>query len=75
MERSPWTNPSAIKWLFWRGFRKRGRPGRVEGTRELPIVRTPYLAAYRVIDGAVVILRILHGARQWPDDMPDEGQP
>ena len=25
-----------------------GRPGRVEGTRELVIQRTPYIAAYRI---------------------------
>ena len=45
--------------------------GRVVGTRELPIARTPYLAAYRIIDNTVIILRILHGAQQWPDDMPE----
>jgi len=25
-----------------------GRPGRIEGTRELVIPRTPYIAAYRI---------------------------
>ena len=44
-----------------------GRPGRVKGTRELVIVRTPYIAAYRVKKDAIQILRILHGARIWPD--------
>src|SRR6266478_9540841 len=29
-------------------FPESGRPGRVEGTRELVIQRTPYIAAYRV---------------------------
>ncbi len=29
-------------------FPASGRPGRVEGTRELVIVHTPYIAAYRV---------------------------
>ena len=43
-----------------------GRPGRVSGTRELVINRTPYLAAYRVMDERVVILNIVHGARRWP---------
>lgn len=48
-----------------------GRPGRVPGTRELPITRTPYLVAYTVDRGidAVVILRVLHGARLWPGDL------
>ena len=48
-----------------------GRPGRVTGTRELVITRTPYLAAYtldRSID-AVIVLRVLHGARRWPDEL------
>jgi toxin ParE1/3/4 len=48
-----------------------GRPGRIEGTREIIISGTPYLAAYRVFDDRVRVLRILHGARAWPDDMPD----
>jgi addiction module RelE/StbE family toxin len=48
-----------------------GRPGRVAGTRELVIARTPYIVAYTVdrrID-AVIILRVLHGARVWPDEL------
>lgn len=51
-------------------FPESGRAGRVEGTRELVISKTPYLAAYRVIDDTVLILRILHGSRQWPGEMP-----
>lgn len=43
----------------------RGRPSRVKGTRELVVPRIPYLVIYRPGD-PVVILRILHGARQWP---------
>src|ERR1035438_1555641 len=54
-------------------FPERGRSGRVEETRELVILRTPYIAAYRIIAGAVRILRVLHGAQQWPEDLP-EGQ-
>jgi len=51
-----------------REHRQRGRTGRVKGTRELVIVRTPYIAAYRIKNGRIQILRILHGARQWPDN-------
>lgn len=47
-------------------FPERGRPGRVEGTRELVISGTPYIAAYRVT-AAIRILRILHSAQQWPN--------
>ncbi len=44
-----------------------GRPGRVEGTRELVVSKTPYLVPYRVQGDTVVLLRVLHGARKWPD--------
>ncbi len=43
-----------------------GRPGRVTGTRELVANGTPYVIAYRVEPGAVLILRLLHGAQRWP---------
>lgn len=46
---------------------QRGRAGRVKGTRELVIVRTPFIAAYRIKPGKIQILRIFHGAQQWPD--------
>lgn len=52
-------------------FPESGRPGRIEGTRELVIQHTPYIAAYRVVDGTVRILRVLHGAQLWPEDLPD----
>ena len=44
-----------------------GRKGRVTGTRELVIMRTPFIAAYRVKQSRIQILRILHGAREWPE--------
>jgi len=44
-----------------------GRAGRVHGTRELVIPGTPYIAAYRVKNDNIEILRIIHGARKWPD--------
>ncbi len=43
-----------------------GRPGRVKGTRELVITRTPYIVVYRLDDGVVHIERVLHGAQRWP---------
>lgn len=43
-----------------------GRLGRHKGTRELAIVGTPYVIAYRIEPDAVVILRLLHGAQRWP---------
>lgn len=50
-------------------FPQSGRPGRVEGTRELIVTRTPFIIAYRVADDVVRILRVLHGAQEWPDDI------
>jgi addiction module RelE/StbE family toxin len=52
-------------------FPETGRPGRIEGTRELVISRTPYVAAYRITGDTVRILRVLHGAQLWPDEMLD----
>lgn len=52
-------------------FQGCGRPGRVEGTRELIISKAPYIVAYRVKGNTVRILRILHSALLWPEDMLD----
>jgi toxin ParE1/3/4 len=50
-----------------------GRAGRVQGTRELVIARTPFIAVYRVKARRVEILRVLHGAQRWPP--PKTGTP
>ena len=46
-----------------------GRPGRVAGTRELVITRTPFIVPYRLRGQAIQILRVYHGARRWPDNL------
>ncbi|TLG78924.1 type II toxin-antitoxin system RelE/ParE family toxin [Methylocystis sp. B8] len=46
-----------------------GRPGRVPGTREFVVDKTPYVVPYRVKDKAVQILRVYHGARRWPESL------
>ena len=43
-----------------------GREGRVKGTRELVIGRSPFIAVYRIKGKRIEILRILHGAQRWP---------
>ena len=43
-----------------------GRPGRLIATRELIVTGTPYLLPYTVVGEEIVILRVLHGAQQWP---------
>jgi len=50
-------------------FPEIGRPGRIDGTRELIIRRTPYIAAYRIAGKTVRILRVLHGAQMWPQEL------
>ena len=49
------------------GNPRMGRPGRVNGTRELVITHTPYVVPYRIKADAIQILRVYHGARRWPD--------
>ena len=48
-------------------FPEIGRTGRVSGARELVISDTPYIAAYRIKGQDITVLRVLHGARLWPD--------
>ena len=43
-----------------------GREGRVKGTRELVIGRSPFIVVYRIKGKRIEILRILHGAQRWP---------
>jgi toxin ParE1/3/4 len=45
-----------------------GRAGRVPNTRELVVTGTPYILPYRVSAESVEILRVLHGAQQWPEN-------
>ena len=47
-----------------------GRPGRVQGTREL-VAHRNYLLMYDVAGDLVRVLRVLHAARMWP---PSKGR-
>jgi toxin ParE1/3/4 len=47
-------------------FPNSGRPGRIDGTRELVVSGTPYIIPYRVLTDRILLLRVLHGAQQWP---------
>ena len=47
-------------------FPYRGRPGKKEETRELVLSALPYVVVYRIAGDAIHILRILHGAQNWP---------
>ncbi len=47
-------------------FPEVGRPGRVNGTRELVVSATQYMIVYRLKKNAVHFLRVLHGRQKWP---------
>ena len=49
-------------------FLESGRAGRVAGTRECVVPRSPYIAADAVTGDVIRILRILHGAQRWPEE-------
>lgn len=48
-----------------------GRLGRIDGTRELVITRTPFIVAYRVAEERIEIIAVIHAARRWPDSFPE----
>jgi plasmid stabilization system protein ParE len=45
-----------------------GRPGRVTGTYEKVVTGLPYIIAYALTDEAVVIVRVIHTARDWLEE-------
>lgn len=44
-----------------------GKIGRMKGTHELVVPRSPYVLVYRRFRTSVQILRVLHGRRKWPN--------
>lgn len=46
-----------------------GRLGRAEETRELVVSGLPYIIPYRVKNNVIEILRVLHGAMEWPEKL------
>lgn len=47
-------------------FPRRGRAGRIEGTRELVFPGLPYIVVYKIQEQVVELIRIYHGAQDWP---------
>ena len=47
-------------------FSNRGRPGRIDDTRELVLAPLPFIVVYRVKRNTVEIARVLHGSQRWP---------
>lgn len=46
-----------------------GRPGRVTGTRELVVPRTPYIIAYRLRGDRLEVIAVFHGKQKWPKQL------
>lgn len=42
-----------------------GRAGRIFGTRELIILKYPYIVPYQVRENTIYVLRVLHTSRKW----------
>jgi toxin ParE1/3/4 len=73
-------NPQAARRVFRRivqatrqlaDFPDSGRPGHVQGTRELVVPGLPYLIVYQVRANTIEILRVFHTARNWPETLQD----
>jgi addiction module RelE/StbE family toxin len=47
-------------------FPRSGRVGRIAGTRELVVSKTPYIVVYEIIDEQINVLSILHTSQKWP---------
>ena len=48
-------------------FPRAGRDGLLRDTRELVVPGTPYICVYRLKEGRVEILRLLHARMMWPE--------
>jgi len=46
-----------------------GRVGRIPGTREICVAGTSYVVAYKIVEKAIHVLAIIHGAQQWPNSL------
>jgi toxin ParE1/3/4 len=52
--------------LMLESHREIGRRGSWTGTRELVAHDLPYFLVYRIANAKVEILRVIHGAQDWP---------
>jgi plasmid stabilization system protein ParE len=46
-----------------------GRKGRIAGTREMVVPRTPFIVAYAIGRNEIQVLAVLHGSRRWPESL------
>jgi len=47
-------------------FPQMGRGGRIPGTRELVVSASRCVVAYRISEDVIQIIRVVHGAQEWP---------
>ncbi len=45
-----------------------GRTGRLSKTRELIVSGTPFIVIYQVRQSTLIVLRIMHTSRKWPNN-------
>lgn len=45
-----------------------GRPGEAPATRILVVPRLPYVVIYEIAGSEIVVLGVMHGARNWQND-------
>lgn len=48
-------------------FPRKGKPGRVPGTREL-VAHPNYILVYLLTEESVLVVTVLHSSRQWPPE-------
>jgi toxin ParE1/3/4 len=70
-EHNPTLAESTVQMLYdavqsLKQFPNRGRIGRVAGTRELIHSSLPYIIVYQVEQQTVQVVRVVHGAEDWP---------
>jgi toxin ParE1/3/4 len=70
-EKTPQNAATLIRRIYdassaLKSFPHRGRVGKKEGTRELLIPSLPYIVVYQIEGDFANIVRILHGAQEWP---------
>jgi plasmid stabilization system protein ParE len=44
-----------------------GRKGRIPGTREMVVPRTPFIIGYTIAENDIQILAVLHTSQRWPE--------
>ncbi len=61
-----------IEWIFdaidlLARYPHAGRKGRIAGTQEMVVPRTPFIVAYRLEQQELQILAVLHSSQRWPE--------